>query len=167
MNLYLQYHNVQNEGLILDNPPFSPARLAIHTRRPNVQKAEGWVFLIAGIGRPRRFFLWETFQIEEVTPNDDGEFEASGSGWQLAPPVELTGKPFEEFKAACANFVGFRCINDRRIFDRTVRQFEMGIHGPLSLRITFKSRPLRRPCPLLPFWGRTFRHISPTSNQNC
>lgn len=112
MNHFVQYHNVANEGLILSDPPFSATRLAIHTRRPNVQQAEGRVFLIAGIGRPRRFFLWETFEIEEITSNGDGEFVASGTGWQLAPPVELTGKPFENFKAACANFVGFRSIND-------------------------------------------------------
>lgn len=30
----------------------------------------------------------------------------------MAPPEELTGKRFDEFKGACANFVGFRCIND-------------------------------------------------------
>lgn len=112
MNFFLQYHNVANEGLLLSDPPFSATRLAIHTRRPNVQDAEGRVFLIAGIGRPRRFFLWETFEIEEVTASSDGQFEASGTGWQLAPPVELSGKPFEDFKAACANFVGFRSIND-------------------------------------------------------
>ena len=112
MNLYLQYHNVQNEGLLLSDPPFSATRLAIHTRRPKVRDADGRVFLIAGVGRPRRFFLWETFEVEEVMANDDGQFEASGTGWQLAPPVELSGKPFEEFKSACANFVGFRCITD-------------------------------------------------------
>jgi ASCH domain len=112
MNLYLQYHNVQNEGLLLSNPPFSATLLAIHTRRPNVRDAEGRVFLVAGVGRPRRYFLWETFEVEAVTANGDGEFEATGTGWQLAPPAELTGKPFEEFKSACANFVGFRCIND-------------------------------------------------------
>lgn len=112
MNLYLQYHNVANEGLLLSDPPFSATRLTIHTRRPQVRDAEGRVFLIAGVGRPRRFFLWETFEIEEVTGNGDGEFQAKGTGWQLAPPQELTGKPFEEFKSACANFVGFRCIND-------------------------------------------------------
>jgi hypothetical protein len=112
MNLYLQYHNVANEGLLLSDPPFSASRLAIHTRRPNVREADGRVFLIAGIGRPRRFFLWEAFEIEQVTSNGDGQFKATGTGWELAPPVELTGKPFDDFKAACANFVGFRSIND-------------------------------------------------------
>ena len=112
MNYYLQYHNVQNEGLLLSDPPFSATRLGIRTRRPSVRDAEGRVFLIAGVGRPRRYFLWETFEVEEVTASGDGGFQASGTGWQLAPPAELTGKPFEQFKSACANFVGFRSIND-------------------------------------------------------
>ena len=75
MNSFIQYHNIQNEGLLLSDPPFSATRLAIHTRRPNVKKADGRVFLIAGIGRPRRFFLWETFEVEKVTGNGDGEFQ--------------------------------------------------------------------------------------------
>ncbi|MBM4070789.1 MAG: ASCH domain-containing protein [Planctomycetes bacterium] len=119
MNRYLQYHNVANEGLLLSDPPFSASRLAIHTRRPNVREADGRVFLIAGIGRPRRYFLWQTFEIEQVTSNGDSQFEATGTGWELAPPVELNGKPFDDFKAACANFVGFRSINDHP-FTRTL-----------------------------------------------
>src|SRR5687767_4307542 len=93
LNLYVQYHNVANEGLLLSDPPISATRLAIHTRRPNVRGADGRVFLIAGVGRPRRYFLWETFEIEAVTVNGDGKFVASGTGWELAPPVELSGKP--------------------------------------------------------------------------
>lgn len=112
MNFYLQYHNVANEGLLLSDPPFSATRLGIHTRRSHVQYAEGRVFLIAGIGRPRRFFLWETFEIATVRVDGDGQFHAAGTGWELAPPVELNGKRFDEFKSACANFVSFRCIND-------------------------------------------------------
>jgi hypothetical protein len=112
MNFFVQYHNVENEGLILSDPPFSATRLGIHTRRANVRDADGRVFLIAGVGRPRRYFLWEAFEVEEVTANGGGEFQAWGTGWQLAPPAKLTGKPFEQFKSACANFVGFRGIND-------------------------------------------------------
>jgi hypothetical protein len=112
MNLYVQYHNVENEGLPLSDPPFSDTHLGIRTRRPNVRDAQGRVFLIAGIGRPRHFFLWETFDIEEITAKNDGLFQAFGTGWQLAPPQELSGQGFEGFRDACANFVGFRCIND-------------------------------------------------------
>jgi hypothetical protein len=33
--------------------------------------------------------LWETFEVEEVVASRDEQFKASGTGWQLAPPVEL------------------------------------------------------------------------------
>jgi hypothetical protein len=111
MNYYIQYHNVDQEGLILADPPFSETRLGIHTHRPHVEQAQGRVFLVAGLGRPRHFYLWETFEIEEVYQNADGEFEAWGTGWQLAPPPRLKGAAFDAFRSACANFVGFRCIN--------------------------------------------------------
>lgn len=112
MNLYIQYHNVDQEGLPLSDPPFGETRLGIHTRRPHVQDAEGRVFVIAGLGTPRHYFLWETFEIEEVQQDRGGEYQAWGTGWQLATPQRLHGKAFEQFRAACANFVGFRCIND-------------------------------------------------------
>jgi hypothetical protein len=112
MNFYVQYHNVEQEGLPLSNPPFRDKRLGIHTRRPHVQDAEGRIFLITGLGRPQHYFLWETFDIEEVRQDRDGEFEAWGNGWQLAPPQPLHGRAFEQFRVSCANFVGFRRIND-------------------------------------------------------
>jgi hypothetical protein len=119
MSLYLQYHNVASEGLPLSDPPFSETRLGIHTRRPHVEQAEGRVFLVSGLGGPRHFYLWETFEVEEVRQNADGEFEAGGTGWQLAHqamlkipvsphretggaerPVPLRGK---KFKKCCMN----------------------------------------------------------------
>lgn len=112
MNQFVQYHNVEQEGLPLGTPLFGVTRLGIHTRRPQVERAEGRVFLIAGIGKPRRYFLWETFVIEEVNPSKGGEYEAWGTGWQLAPPQELKGRAFDAFRDACANFVGFRDITD-------------------------------------------------------
>jgi hypothetical protein len=54
MNLFVQYHNVAQEGLPLAQPPFSETRLGIHTRRPSVQNAKGRVFLVAGLGKPMR-----------------------------------------------------------------------------------------------------------------
>jgi ASCH domain len=112
MNLYVQYHNVAQEGLPLSDPPFRETRLGVHTRRSHVKDAEGCVFLIAGIGTPRRYLLWETVEVEEVREDDNGEFEAWGTGWQLAPPQVLKGKAFEAFRSACANVVGFRRVND-------------------------------------------------------
>jgi hypothetical protein len=60
MNYYLQYNNVQKEELPIADPPFSITQLSIHTRRPEVQKAEGRVFLIAGVGRHNRIYSCTT-----------------------------------------------------------------------------------------------------------
>jgi hypothetical protein len=122
MNLYVQYHNVAYEGLRCSDPPFTANHLATHTRRPSVKVAEGRVFLIAGIGRPRRYFLWETFVIDTVKASRDRVLTCSGDGWQLSPPVELGGARFNKFKSACANFVGFRNITNLP-FARTLHRF--------------------------------------------
>ncbi|HEX4589617.1 MAG TPA: hypothetical protein VH120_06790 [Gemmataceae bacterium] len=89
MDYYLQYHNVDDEGLLLDDAPFRKTRLWIHTRVPQVRTAAGRVFLIAGLGRPRRYFLWQTFEIKFVRRGTDGDYRASGTGWELAPPAAL------------------------------------------------------------------------------
>jgi hypothetical protein len=110
MNFFVQYHNVEREGLPLTVPPFTETDLGIRTRRSHIKNARGRVFLIAGIGRPRRYFLWETFRIEEVQRFRGGKYVASGRGWQLAPPMELHGERFDAFRRACADFVSFRDI---------------------------------------------------------
>jgi hypothetical protein len=38
--------------------------------------------LNASVGKPRRYFLWETFEIAQVTRTKSGDFRASGPGWQ-------------------------------------------------------------------------------------
>lgn len=40
MNLYVQYHNVEQEGLLPADPPFGETGLGIHTRRPHARDAE-------------------------------------------------------------------------------------------------------------------------------
>jgi hypothetical protein len=93
MNLFIQYNNCDKEGLPSSGKFFQQAILDIHTRRPHVQDAfDGRGVLIAGVGRPRRFFLWEAFQLDKVEMNGDGEFIASGAGWQLAPPQGTVGQ---------------------------------------------------------------------------
>ncbi|QVL30246.1 ASCH domain-containing protein [Telmatocola sphagniphila] len=117
MNYYVQYHNSTSTLLPFENSetPFDATELTIHTKVPNALEATGQVFLIVGIGRPRRYFLWETFRIQSGKrrkAHDD--FELGGKGWQLAPPQELKGAAFEKFKVSCGNLVGFRDISDLR-----------------------------------------------------
>lgn len=110
MSLYIQYHNVEKEGL---QPLFvAEERYSIYTRRSHVQRARGTVLLIAGIGKPKRYFLWESFEIAKVKANGEGTYIAEGPGWRLSPPQQLSGRAFEAFKRSCANFVAFRQIDD-------------------------------------------------------
>lgn len=97
---------------LLSESPLAETTHDIYTRHSQVQDAQGRVFLIAGIGRPRQYFLWKTFLIDEVVRRRNGQYLASGEGWQLATPQRLRGRAFESFRKACANFVGFREVTD-------------------------------------------------------
>jgi len=114
LGVYIQYHNSDKEGLFLCD---ARGGLGIHTRAKHVQKAIGGrVFLIFGVGNPRRFYLWNSFTVQDVEPIVDGEgkpaFQATGPGYFLQPPVRLDGPEFDDFKSECANFVGFRRVDD-------------------------------------------------------
>jgi hypothetical protein len=123
MSLYIQYHNYDKEGLLLGNPGDD---LGIHTRLSHVQNAVGGrVFLIFGIGSPRQYYLWCSFAIEKVEAFVDDEdktaYHAFGPGWYLTPPQRLEGKEFDAFKKSCANFVGFRKVDDLPFADTLKR----------------------------------------------
>ena len=133
MSLYIQYHNYDKEGLLLGNPGDD---LGIHTRLSHVQNAVGGrVFLIFGVGSPRQYYLWCSFIIEKVEAFvDDDEktaYHAFGPGWYLAPPHRLEGKEFDAFKKSCANFVGFRKVDDLP-FAETLKQLANQYRSPGS-----------------------------------
>ena len=110
MSLYLQYHNCDKRGLTYLLSPGD--QRSISTRRPNVTHAQGTVFLIAVVGRPRQVFLWEAFDIESVDEDEVGNYSVRGPGWQLSPPQRLVGPDFEAFKDSCGKFVAFCKIDD-------------------------------------------------------
>lgn len=89
--------------------------LSIRTSRPEVQQAVGCdIYVIAGIGKPRQYYLWEVFTVEAVHRHrlrGADELVAVGTGWQLAPPQRLEGARFETFRRSCCNFVSFRRID--------------------------------------------------------
>ena len=109
MSLFVQYHNCDKMGLGYLLSPGNQCRIS--TRRPNVKQAQGTVFLIVGVGRPRQYFLWEAFDIEGVEEEEDGTYTAHGPGRQLSPPQRLMGPDFEAFKNSCGKFVSFRSID--------------------------------------------------------
>jgi len=110
--IYLQYHNCEQQGSLPHDFSQEPARLQIYTRLAIAKKASGRVLLIAGLGQPRRYYLWSVFTMDHYQQTPDGLFQLEGPGWQLAPPQLLTGSDFTSFKASCANFIGFRQITE-------------------------------------------------------
>jgi tetratricopeptide (TPR) repeat protein len=96
----------------LDEQPFLQTQLSIYTRRPEVSKAIGArVYLIVGLGKPRRYFLWESFRLEHIKREGD-EICAWGTGRQMQPPIRLQGRDFQIFHRDCGWFIGFRGIDD-------------------------------------------------------
>lgn len=112
MPSFIQYHNAEKMGWVpLDGLPFLRTSLLIYTGRPAVRRAVGSaVYLVVGLGRPRRYYLWECFRVEEVRL-EQGRYFAEGTGWQLAPPQRLAGQEFDAFRLACASFIGFQNID--------------------------------------------------------
>ncbi|MFT3878906.1 MAG: ASCH domain-containing protein [Gemmatales bacterium] len=110
--IYLQYHNCEQQGRLPHDFSQEPARVQIYTRLATAKQASGRVLLIAGLGQPRRYYLWSSFTIDRCQQKPDGLIQLEGPGWQLAPPQLLTGSDFARFKASCANFIGFRQITE-------------------------------------------------------
>jgi hypothetical protein len=111
---FLQYFNIEKMGRFPNGADaLLTTRMGVYSKLAAVQQARGGtVYVISGFGKPKKYVLWEAFTIEEVTKQDD-QFVVSGPGRVLLPPAELSGKEFEKFKLACANFVGFRKIDDQ------------------------------------------------------
>jgi hypothetical protein len=115
---FVQYFNIEKMGRFPNGADaLLTTRMGVYSKLAAVQQAKGGtVYVISGFGKPKKYVLWEAFTIEEVTKQDD-QFVVSGPGKVLLPPAELSGKEFEKFKTACANFVGFRKIDDQKYKD--------------------------------------------------
>ena len=111
---FIQYFNIEKMGRFPNGADaLLTTRMGVFTKLATVQQAKGGtVYVISGYGKPKKYVLWEAFTIEDVTKQDE-QFVVSGPGWVLLPPAALEGKEFEKFKAACANFVSFRKIDDQ------------------------------------------------------
>lgn len=115
---FLQYFNIEKMGRFPNGADaLLTTRMGVFSKLAAVQHAQGGtVYVISGFGKPKKYVLWEAFTIEDIAKQDD-QFVVSGPGQVLLPPAELSGKDFDKFKAACANFIGFRKIDDQKYTD--------------------------------------------------
>jgi len=113
-SVFVQYFNIEKMGRFANGADaLLTARMGVYSKVATVQQAKGGtVYVISAFGKPRKYVLWETFTVEDVSKQDD-QFVVSGPGRVLLPPAELSGKEFDKFKSACANFVSFRKIDDQ------------------------------------------------------
>jgi hypothetical protein len=119
---FVQYFNIEKMGRFPNAADaLLTTQMGVYSKLAAVQQAKGGtVYVISAFGKPKKYVLWEAFTIEEITKQDD-QFVVSGPGKVLLPPPELKGKDFEKFKSACANFIGFRKIDDQK-YTETLRQ---------------------------------------------
>lgn len=119
---FLQYFNIEKMGRFPNGAEaLLTTQMGVYSKLAAVKQARGGtVYVISGFGKPKKYVLWEAFTIEDIAEQDD-QFVVSGPGKILLPPAELTGKDFEKFKAACANFIGFRKIDDQK-YTETLKQ---------------------------------------------
>ncbi|HMO36923.1 MAG TPA: hypothetical protein PKA06_12855, partial [Gemmatales bacterium] len=89
MKVYLQYHNAEVQGKLPHLWSPAPLRLEVYTKAPAARQAAGQVLLLTGLGQPREFYLWSTFQIEKQLQHPDGHTVLEGPGWPLLPPRAL------------------------------------------------------------------------------
>lgn len=90
MSDYVVYHKAEKMGyraLDIEN-------LAIYTKKPTDSKAGNRIWLIAGEGSPRRYYLRATFLIGGVEPSDKPEFKfrVTGTDGQLLDPMPLLNR---------------------------------------------------------------------------
>jgi hypothetical protein len=130
---FLQYFNIEKMGRFPNGADaLLTTQMGVFSKLAAVQQAKGGtVYVISGFGKPKKYVLWESFTIEEVTKQDD-QFVVSGPGKVLLPPAELSGKEFEKFKTACANFVGFRRIDDQKYTETLKKLADANAKAKLS-----------------------------------
>jgi hypothetical protein len=89
MTDYVAYHKAEAMGY----PVLAVDRLAIYTKRPASGAIGSRVWLIAGEGSPRNYFLRATFLIGGIEPSDKPAFKSrvTGTDGQLFDPMPPLG----------------------------------------------------------------------------
>jgi hypothetical protein len=90
---YVVYHKAEKMGY----PVLDVGHLAVYTKKPTDGTAGSRIWLIAGEGSPRSYFLRATFLIKSVEHSDRPDFISliTGTDGQLLDPMpQLNGEPW-------------------------------------------------------------------------
>ncbi|OGU92064.1 MAG: hypothetical protein A2475_02955 [Ignavibacteria bacterium RIFOXYC2_FULL_35_21] len=120
MSYWIQYHNCDSnerypygltlEGIIteeIDIPSVSPIELGINTTKKwaAYESIGNVIFLIIGVGKPKRFYLWDKTLADEVVVEDDGYYTIYGDCIFPKNPIPIDKMSnFDDFKRFCGNF---------------------------------------------------------------
>jgi hypothetical protein len=87
MHDYVVYHKAEKMGY----PAIDIDNLAIYTKKPTEGTKGSRIWLIAGEGSPRRYYLRATFSIGSVEPSDKPAFKyrVVGTDGQLLDPMPM------------------------------------------------------------------------------
>jgi hypothetical protein len=90
VSLYIQYFNVEKMGRLPNGADaLNTTRMGVYTKNASVEKSKGGtVYVLTGLGKPKRYYLWEAFTVEDIE-KDGTQYTVSGPGWVLMPPQVL------------------------------------------------------------------------------
>ena len=90
MTDYIVYHKAE----VMGYPALNVGNLAIYTKKPAAGAIGSRVWLIAGEGSPRKYFLRATFLIRGIEPSDKLAFKSrvTGTDGQLFDPMPPLNK---------------------------------------------------------------------------
>ena len=115
MRYFVQYHNPDKMGFEV-----SPKIFAVQTDKGEQVRAGDTIWLVTGKGRPRRYFLCNMFEAEDVHPQKTAKFRyrISGShGKSFDPPIRIDQRGwFQELIALAGNFgYGLQSIKNQSL----------------------------------------------------
>lgn len=118
MTDYVVYHKAEKMGY----PALDIENLAIYTKKPTDGKNGSRIWLIAGEGSPRKYYLRATFLIGNVEPSDKPEFisRVTGTDGQLVDPMPQLNSEvwFSEFVEEQGRFAfGFNKIKNHEAIE--------------------------------------------------
>lgn len=117
MNHYIQYHNCETNGNTASEEA-AESNLAIRTTKKAANVIGNRIWLIAGEGKPKRYYLCYTFIADQIECEDSMNVISGAKGKKFTPePIEISKQPwFRNFLKEMANFsLGLRKLPDRYI----------------------------------------------------